>query len=188
MHEVLYCLFSSILAFLSFFVFVYFFLFFTFGYCFVCFSFVCWVSFFFSFSSSSFVCAIFISFLVYPLLFVFVFFLGFQFPLPPPLFLFFLFFSRFEGCFCLGANWVFSCLFCFSNHSFKQNNDTCRHRRVLPDDVVMAEIGDQALDIYLHGPVSTHKNGIGKTFTHTSIPFQPATLLKQRAKPSTHET
>ena len=31
-----------------------------------------------------------------------------------------------------------------------------------------------------------HKNGIGTTFTHTSIPFQPCILLKQRPKPSTH--
>ena len=27
-----------------------------------------------------------------------------------------------------------------------------------------------------------------KTFTHTSIPIHPCTLLKQRAKPSTHQT
>ena len=51
------------------------------------------------------------------------------------------------------------------------------------DDVIIADIGDQALDIFLRGPESTHKNGIGKTFTHTSIPIHPCTLLKQRAKP-----
>ena len=48
-----------------------------------------------------------------------------------------------------------------------------------PDDVVIADIGDQALDIFLHGPESTHKNGIRKTFTHTSIPIYSCTLLKQ---------
>ena len=31
---------------------------------------------------------------------------------------------------------------------------------VEPDDVVIADIGDQALDIFLHGPESAHKNGI----------------------------
>ena len=40
-------------------------------------------------------------------------------------------------------------------------------------------------DIFLHGPESTHKNRTGKTFTHTCIPIQPCTLLKQWAKPST---
>ena len=44
------------------------------------------------------------------------------------------------------------------------------------------------IDIFLHGPESTHKNGIGNTFTHTSILNQPCTLLRQRAKPSTHQT
>ena len=47
------------------------------------------------------------------------------------------------------------------------------------DDVVIADIGGQALDISLHGPESAHKNGILKTFTHTSIPIQPCTLLKK---------
>ena len=49
-----------------------------------------------------------------------------------------------------------------------------------PEDVVIADIGGQALDIYLHGPESAHKNGIVKTFTHTSIPIPPCILLKQR--------
>ena len=40
-----------------------------------------------------------------------------------------------------------------------------------PDDIVIADIVGQALDIFLHGPVSAHKNGIVKTFTHTSIPI-----------------
>ena len=50
---------------------------------------------------------------------------------------------------------------------------------VEPDDVVIADIGGQALDILLHGSESEHKNGIGKTFTHTSIPTHPRTLLKK---------
>ena len=50
---------------------------------------------------------------------------------------------------------------------------------VEPDDVVIADIAGQALDIFLHGPESTHKNGIGKTFTHTSIPIYPCTLLNK---------
>ena len=48
---------------------------------------------------------------------------------------------------------------------------------VEPDDVVIADIGGQALDIFLHGPESAHKNGIVKTFTHTSISIHPCTLL-----------
>ena len=57
------------------------------------------------------------------------------------------------------------------------------------DDVVIADIVGQALDIFLHGPESAHKNGIVKTFTHTSIPIHPCTLLNyQRAKHSTHQT
>ena len=48
-----------------------------------------------------------------------------------------------------------------------------------PDDVVIADIGGQALDIFLHGPQSAHKNGIVKTFTHRCIPIHPCTLLKE---------
>ena len=51
---------------------------------------------------------------------------------------------------------------------------------VEPDDVVIADIAGQALDIFLHGPESAHQNGIRKTFTHTSIPIHPCTLLKKR--------
>ena len=51
---------------------------------------------------------------------------------------------------------------------------------VEPDDVVIADIAGQVLDIFLHCPESAHKNGIAKTFTHTSIPIQPCTLLKKR--------
>ena len=105
------------------------------------------------------------------------------------LFLFkFYVFSAFEACFSLAANWVFYSLFCFLNITCKQTYDTWRLGHVVPEDIVIADIGDYALDIFLHGPESTHKNGIGKTFTHTSIPNQPCTLLRQRAKPSTHQT
>ena len=57
-----------------------------------------------------------------------------------------------------------------------------------PDDVVIADIAGQALDIFLHGPESAHKKGILKTVTHTCIPIHPYTFLKQGAKPSTHQT
>ena len=53
---------------------------------------------------------------------------------------------------------------------------------VEPVDVVIADIGGQALDIFLHGPESAHKNDIVKTFTQTSIPIHPCTLLKQTNK------
>ncbi len=50
----------------------------------------------------------------------------------------------------------------------------------MPDDVVIADIGGQALDILLHGPESAHKKGIVKTFIHTSIPIHtPCTFLKK---------
>ena len=39
---------------------------------------------------------------------------------------------------------------------------------VVPD-VVIADIGGQALDIFLHGPESAHKNGIVKTNVHSHI-------------------
>ena len=48
-----------------------------------------------------------------------------------------------------------------------------------PDDVVNADIARQAPDIFLHGPESANKNGILKTFTHSSIPIRPCTLLKK---------
>ena len=49
-------------------------------------------------------------------------------------------------------------------------------------DVVIADIGGHTLDIFLHGPESAHKNGILKTFTHTSIPKHPRTLLQKKKK------
>ena len=51
---------------------------------------------------------------------------------------------------------------------------------VEPDDVIIADFGGQALDIFLHGPESAHRNGIVKTFNHTSIPNHPCTLLKEQ--------
>ena len=59
------------------------------------------------------------------------------------------------------------------------------------DDVVIADIAGQALDIFLHGPESALKNGIEKKFTHTSIPIHPCTLLKkekENEKRSTDQT
>ena len=56
----------------------------------------------------------------------------------------------------------------------------------MPDHVVIADIAGQALDIFVHGPESAYnfrKNGIVKTFTHTSNPIHPCTLITQRAKP-----
>ena len=47
---------------------------------------------------------------------------------------------------------------------------------VKSDDVVIADIGGQALDIFLHGQESAHKSWIVKTFTHTSIPINPCVL------------
>ncbi len=78
---------------------------------------------------------------------------------------------------------TFSCL-----ASAVPQADSWRLGHVEPDDVVIADIAGQALDIFLHGPESARKNGIVKTFTHTSIPIHPCTLLKQRAKPSTNQT
>ena len=51
-----------------------------------------------------------------------------------------------------------------------------------PDDVVIADIAGQALALLLPGPESARMNGIVKTFTQTSIPIHPCTLLKQKSK------
>ena len=56
------------------------------------------------------------------------------------------------------------------------------------DDVVIADIVGQALDIFLHGPESAHKNGVVKTFTHTSIPIRPCTHLKEEKKLKNEKT
>ena len=130
-----------------------------------------------------------ILFIFWCVLFFFLFsLLGFYLFLSFFFFLFLIFSAFGDGCFTLEADWVFSTLFCFFNLSCKQTYVSCRLGHVVPDDVVIADIGGQASDIFLHGPKSTHKNGIVKTFTHTSFPVHPCTLLKQRAKPSTHQT
>ena len=49
----------------------------------------------------------------------------------------------------------------------------------MTDGVVIAEIAGQALDIVLHFPESAHKNGILKTFTHTSFPIHTLTFITQ---------
>ena len=53
---------------------------------------------------------------------------------------------------------------------------------VEPDDVVIADIAGQALDIFLHGAESAHKNGIVKPFTDTFIPIHPCTVLKKKER------
>ena len=58
-------------------------------------------------------------------------------------------------------------------------SEMCIRDSVEPDDVVIADIAGQALEIFLHGPEAAHKNGIVKTFTHTSIPIHPCTHLKE---------
>ena len=72
------------------------------------------------------------------------------------------------------------CLSCLASATPQADSWWLGH--VEPDDVVIADIGGQALDIFLHGPESAHKNDIVKTFTHTSIPIHPCTLLKQTNK------
>ena len=73
---------------------------------------------------------------------------------------------------------TFSCL-----ASVAPQADSCWLEHLVTDDVVIADIGGQALDILLHGPESAHKNSIVKTFIHTSIPIHtPCTLLKIKNK------
>ena len=73
---------------------------------------------------------------------------------------------------------TFSCL-----ASVAPQADSLWLGHVVTDDVIIADIGGQALDILLHGPESAHKNGIVKTFIHTSIPIHtPWTLLKKNKK------
>ena len=78
---------------------------------------------------------------------------------------------------------TFSCL-----ASAARQADSWSLGHVEPDDVVIADIGGQALDIFLHGPESAHKNGIVKTFTHTSIPIHPCILLKKKVKKEKKKT
>ena len=63
---------------------------------------------------------------------------------------------------------------------------------VEPNDVVIADIGGQALDIFLHGPESAHKNGIVKTNIHSNIhshkPMQtPKTNKQQNPQLTKHD-
>ena len=126
--------------------------------------FFCWASFFsFAFRFFSFFCFCWVSFCN-----------------------FYLFFGLFTFLLCVWGLFFFqgglSSFFfvLILNLSCKQTYDSWRLGHVVPDDDVITDTGDQALDIFLHGPESMHKNGIGKTITHTSIPIQPCTLLKQR--------
>ena len=75
------------------------------------------------------------------------------------------------------ATITFSCL-----ASAAHQADSWSLGHVEPDDVIIADIAGQALDVFLHGPESAHKNGIVKTFIHTSIPMHPGTLLKKKKK------
>ena len=62
---------------------------------------------------------------------------------------------------------------------------------MVPDDVIITDTGGQALDMFLYGLEYARKIRILKTFTHTSIPIHPCTLLKnekERAKRSTDQT
>ena len=81
---------------------------------------------------------------------------------------------------------TFSCL-----ASVAPQADSWWLEHLVTDDVVIADIGGQALDILLHGPESAHKNSIVKTFIHTSIPIHtPCTILKKKEKKrrSTYQT
>ena len=78
------------------------------------------------------------------------------------------------------SNNLYSNLFCLALAAPQADSWWLGH--VEPDDVVIADIGGQALDILLHGPESEHKNGIVKTFIHTSIPIHPCTLEKLKVK------
>ena len=63
---------------------------------------------------------------------------------------------------------TFSCL-----ASVAHQADTRWLGQVVSDYVVIAYIGDQALDILLHGPESAHKNGMVKTNLHSHIHSHP---------------
>ena len=76
-------------------------------------------------------------------------------------------------------------LSCLSSASTQVDTRWLGH--VEPDDVVIADIAGQALDIVLHGPESTHKNGIVKTNIDSHIHSHPPMHTpKNRVKPSTH--
>ena len=71
-------------------------------------------------------------------------------------------------------------LSCLASAAPKADSWSLGH--VKPDDVIIEDIACQALDIFLHGPESAHKNGIVKTFNRTSTPINPCTLLKEMKK------
>ena len=54
-----------------------------------------------------------------------------------------------------------------------------------PDDVVIADTAGQARDIFLHSPESAHRNGIVKTFSHTSNPIHPCMPTPRKRKRKT---
>ena len=54
-------------------------------------------------------------------------------------------------------------------------------------DVVMADIPGQALEIFLHGPESAHKNGIVKTNIHSHIHSYSPIHTPKRNKEQNHE-
>ena len=66
--------------------------------------------------------------------------------------------------FLVTATITFSCL-----ASAAPQADSWRLGHVESDDVVISDIAGQALDIFLHGPESAHKNGIVKTNIHSHI-------------------
>ena len=58
---------------------------------------------------------------------------------------------------------------------------------VQPDDVIIMDIAGQALDIFLHGPESTHKNSIVKTsysHIHSHIPMHTPQRNEKTTKTS----
>ena len=66
--------------------------------------------------------------------------------------------------------------------------DSRWHGHVEPDDVVIADIGDHALDIVLHGPESAHKNGIVKTNLHSHIHSHTPMHTPKRNKQTNSKT
>ena len=96
-------------------------------------------------------------------------------------------FARLGGRFGGGGLFFFSSSssssFCFLNLGCKQTYDSWRLGHVEPDDVVIADIEDQALDIFLHGHVLSLRTRMASERHSLTHPF-PSTLLKQRAKPS----
>ena len=57
----------------------------------------------------------------------------------------------------------------------------------MTDDVVMADIPDQAVEIVLHGPVSAQRNGIVKTNIHSHIHSHSPIHTPERNKEQNRE-